>query len=193
MNSDKFIEFWNRVYYAAYSIHYVFSCYIIDIIIYPIERLFYSILNCIPAIKRRNKREGITFKSTKETAHKQYHNPESGHFMYYVNGFFSLVQALPFLLCISILEYYLGGCIREWWFNNLAMNLILIWGICLLLQYFFAWKHDRYLTYFAAFEKEGTRKRVVWTIGLLIVFVAMLVLTVYIFICAEKKHGFWRP
>ena len=22
MNSDKFIEFWNRVYYAAYSIHY---------------------------------------------------------------------------------------------------------------------------------------------------------------------------
>ena len=189
----KIIEFWNRIYYAAYSIHFVISCYIIDPIIYPIERVFYSILNCIPAIKRRNEREGITFDSIKETAHKQYHNPESGHFMYFVNGFFSLVTALPFLLCISILEYYLGGSIREWFFSNLALNLILIWGGVMLLQYLFAWKHDRYLTYFAAFEKEGKRKRAVWTIGLLIVFVALLVLTVYIFICAEKKHGFWRP
>ena len=26
----KIIEFWNRIYYAAYSIHFVISCYIID-------------------------------------------------------------------------------------------------------------------------------------------------------------------
>lgn len=194
MNTDKFIEFWNRVYYAAYSIHYFISCYIfgpimMNMIVHPL----YSFMNLFPALKRRNERKGIMPETIKQTTEEVYDNPSSGHLMYFVNGFFSLVTALPFLLCISILEYYLGGCIREWFFSNLALNLILIWGGVMLLQYLFAWKHDRYLTYFAAFEKEGTRKRAAWTIGLLIVFVAMLVLTVYIFICAEKKHGFWRP
>ena len=194
MNTDKFIEFWNRAYYAAYSIHYFISCYIfgpimMNMIVHPL----YSFMNLFPALKRRNERKGITPETIKKTTEEVYDNPSSGHLMYFVNGFFSLVQALPILLCISILEYYLGGSIRNWMFNNLALNLIVIWGLGMFLQYIFAWKNDRYLTYFAAFEKEGTRKRIVWTIGLLIVFVAMLVLTVYIFICAEKKHGFWRP
>lgn len=194
MNTDKFIEFWNRVYYAAYSIHYFISCYIfgpimMNMIVHPL----YSFMNLFPALKRRNERKGITPETIKQTTEEVYDNPSSGHLMYFVNGFFSLVQALPILLCISILEYYLGGSIRNWMFSNLALNLIVIWGLGLLLQYFFAWKNDRFLTYFAAFEKEGKRKRAVWTIGLLIVFVAMLVITVYIFICAEKKHGFWRP
>jgi len=193
MNSEKFIEFWNRVYYAAYSIHYFISCYIfgpimMNMIVHPL----YSFMNLFPALKRRNERKGITPETIKQTTEEVYDNPSSGHLMYFVNGFFSLVQALPILLCISILEYYLGGSIRNWMFNNLALNLIVIWGLGLLLQYFFAWKNDRYLTYFAKFGKESRRKRVLWSIGLLIVFIVLLLATVYIFIEAEKRHGFWK-
>jgi len=189
---EQFIEFWNRVYYAAYSIHYFISCHILDTIIMKvIVRPLYSFMNLFPALRKRNERKGITPETIKQTTEEVYDNPSSGHLMYFVNGFLSLVHALPILLCISILEYYLGGSIRNWMFNNLALNLIVIWGLGMLLQYLFAWKDDRYLTYFAKFGKESRKKRVLWAIGLLVVFIVLLLATVLIFIAAEKRHGFW--
>jgi len=190
---EQFIELWNRVYYAAYSIHYFISCYVLGpIIMSMIVRPLYSFMNLFPTMRRRNERKGITPETIKTTTEEVYDNPSSGHLMYYVNGFFSLVQALPILLCISVLEYYLGGSIRNWLFNNLALNLIVIWGLGLLFQYLFAWKDDRYLRFFAKFGKEPRQKRIVWAIGFLIVFIVLLLATIYIFISAEKLHGFWK-
>ena len=189
----EFIEFWNRLYYAAYSIHYFISCYVLGpVIMSMIVRPLYSFMNLFPAMRRRNERKGITPETIKTTTEEVYDNPSSGHLMYYVNGFFSLAQALPILLCISVLEYYLGGSIRNWLFNNLALNLIVIWGLGLLFQYLFAWKDDRYLRFFAKFGKEPSQKRIVWAIGFLIVFIVLLLATIYIFISAEKLHGFWK-
>ena len=42
-----------------------------------------------------------------------------------------------------------------------ASGIVPSWIICELLY----WKNNRYLNYFAAFKKEGKKKKIVWTVG----------------------------
>ena len=163
-NIDKFL---NRLLYSLYNL-----MYFLGIPIYAaVELLVQRPLYCLPFWKRHLKKQyGINsfeeYKNrTRSGLYKTIDHPASGFTLYYLTGLALLLFALPIYLVINI-----GGiCYGPQAYDIVGRHLLLVVGLGIvpswIIGYLTYWKKDRYLNYFAAFKKEGKKKKIVWTVG----------------------------
>ena len=156
------------------------------ILIYTVCRPLYS----IPCIRRRLKRHGLTFNGWIEHCDALFEDPEDGFFMRSVNGGMTFILMSFILIGINVAQIVFGTGVRDFWWDNLELNFLLILIFCLAFCHVVFDKKDRYLKYFSKFEKEGTKKTTIWCIGTLIFLIVQTTLIFITYVCAEKKNGF---
>ena len=173
-NIDRFL---NRVLYSLYNL-----MYFLGLPIYAaVELLMQRPLYCLPFWKKRLKEKyGInTFKEykdrTKSILDKTVNNPVSGFTQYYLAGLALLLLALPIYLVINIWMICYGPHASDIVGRHLiivvALGIVPSWIIGDLVY----WKQNRYLKYFAAFEKEDKKTKIAWTIGTTIALCLLIV------------------
>ena len=159
--------FLNRLLYSLYNLIYYSG-----LLIYAaVELLMQRPLYCLPFWKKRLKEKyGInTFKEYKDSArcilYKSIDHPASGFTLYYLAGLALLLLALPIYLVINIWMICYGPNAYE----IVGRHLILVVGLGIVPSWIIGdivyWKKNRYLSYFATFEKEDIKTKIAWTIG----------------------------
>mgnify|MGYP003483724512 CR=1 FL=1 len=102
---------------------------------------------------------------TRSGLYKIVDSPTSGFIRFSLTGLALLLFALPFYLVINIWMICYGPHASDIVGRHLiivvALGIVPSWIIGDLVY----WKKNRYLKYFAAFEKEGRKSKIVWTIG----------------------------
>ena len=164
INIDMFL---NRLLFSLYNLIYFFGLPIYA----AVELLMQRPLYCLPFWKKRLKEKyGInTFKEYKDRTrgilYKNIDHPASGFTLYYLGALALLLLALPIYLVINIWMICYGPHAYE----IVGRHLILVVGLGIVPSWIIGdlvyWKKNRYLKYFAAFEKEGRKSKIVWTIG----------------------------
>lgn len=161
----------NRLLFSMHNLDYCFTLVVYTIgiwlVVYP--------LYCLPCWKRRLKeREGIsTFKEYTEgiTNHikiiRQY-------------GGAMILLALPMYLVVDVWAICYGPSASEIIRRHLvivtACGIVPSWILCDLTY----WKKNRYLKYFAIFEKESVKKKAAWIIVTILVFVLLIVANLFL-------------
>lgn len=163
-NIDRFL---NRVLYSLYNLMYFSGLPLHAATELLVQRPLYS----LPCWKKRLKKEyGInTYKEYKDSSRsildKTVNNPVSGFTLYYLAGLALLLLALPIYLVINIWMICYGPHASDIVGSHLiivvALGIVPSWIIGDLVY----WKKNRYLKYFAAFEKESRKTKIAWTIG----------------------------
>ena len=163
-NIDKFL---NRLLYSLYNLMYFSGLPIYAAVELLVQRPLY----CLPFWKRRLKEKyGInTFKEYKDRTrsglYKTLDHPASGFTLYCLTGLALLLFALPFYLVINIWMI----CYGPQAYDIVGRHLLLVVGLGIvpswIIVHLVYWKKDRYLNYFAVFEKESKKTKIVWTIG----------------------------
>lgn len=164
INIDRFL---NRVLYSLYNLMYFSGLPLHAATELLVQRPLYS----LPCWKKRLKKEyGInTYKEYKDRSRsildKTVNNPASGFTLYYLGALALLLLALPIYLVINIWMIWYGPDAYEIVGRHLiivvALGIVPSWIIGDLVY----WKQNRYLSYFATFEKEGRKSKIFWTIG----------------------------
>lgn len=185
---DKFL---NRLLYSLYNLIYFSGLPIYAAVELLVERPLY----CLPCWKRRLKdKYGIhTFKEYKERTrcmlYKTADNPTSGFTLYYLAGLALLLFALPIYLVISIWMI----CYGPQAFDIIGRHLIIVVGIGIVLSWILGdwvyWRKNRYLNYFAAFEKEGSKIKIVWMIGTALALCLLIVANFMLIWCYAFLYG----
>ena len=184
-NIDKFL---NRLLYSLYNLMY-FS----GLPIYAaVELLVQHPLYCLPFWKRHLKKQyGInSFREykyrTRSGLYKIVDSPTSGFIRFSLTGLALLLFALPLYLVINIWMI----CYGPQAYDIVGRHLLLVVGLGIvpsgIIGYLVYWKKDRYLNYFAIFEKEGKKKKIAWTIGTTIAFCLLIVANFMLI----KRHAF---
>ena len=180
-NIDKFL---NRLLYSLYNLMYFSGLPIYAAVELLVQRPLY----CLPFWKRRLKEKyGINsfeeYKNrTRSGLYKTLDHPASGFTLYYLTGLALLLFALPIYLVINVWLICYGPIVGR--------HLILVVGLGILpsgiIGYLVYWKKDRYLKYFAIFEKEDRKKKIAWTIGTTIAFCLLIVANFMLI----RRHAF---
>ena len=173
-NIDKFL---NRLLYSLYNLMYFSGLPIYAAVELLVQRPLY----CLPFWKRHLKKQyGInSFKEYKDWArsglYKTIDHPASGFTLYYLTALALLLFALPIYLVINILMI----CYGPQAYDIVGRHLAIVVGLGIvpsgIIGYLVYWKKDRYLNYFAVFEKEGKIKKIAWTIGTAIALCLLIV------------------
>ena len=159
-NIDKFL---NRLLYSLYNLMYFSGLPIYATLELLVQRPLY----CLPFWKRHLKKQyGInTFKEykdwTRSGLYKTLDHPASGFTLYYLTGLALLLFALPIYLVINVWLICYGPIVGRHLLLVVGLGIVPSWIIGHLVY----WKKDRYLNYFAVFEKESKKTKIVWTIG----------------------------
>ena len=163
-NIDKFL---NRLLYSLYNLMYFSGLPIYAAVELLVQRPLY----CLPFWKRHLKKQyGInSFEEYKDRTrsglYKTLDHPASGFTLYCLTGLALLLFALPFYLVINIWMI----CYGPQAFDVVGRHLVLVVGLGIvpswIIGHLVYWKKDRYLNYFAVFEKESKKTKIVWTIG----------------------------
>lgn len=161
----SFVEFWNRIYYSIYSI-YVFvdrnicGKAIVFLICSPLYKLDFT--------KKRLKKYGMdTYEKWVDVINDTTGNPSSPFCLYFCSSAMALVTLGPILLCANILVIFCGEPIHSIIVGHYGAFFAILCFIEFLFLYFILWKNDCYLRYFAEFQKEGRKKRIIWGLGVL--------------------------
>lgn len=185
---DKFMLFWNRLYFSLYEIlyfiHYLLGC----IIRFFFCRPLYS----IPIVKRRIDSLYSNYNTWIKSVSGIYENPQSGILMYYTNAAITYVIILIFLLLANVLYVIYGIGVRMFFFEHLKLIFVFIIVFAILFCEIIIWRNDYYLRCFSIFEKESLRKKIIWCIATVFITGVLTVLEFLIFRYAEIKNGFWR-
>ena len=173
-NIDRFL---NRVLYSLYNLMYFSGLPLHAATELLVQRPLYS----LPFWKKRLKEKyGInTYKEYKDRAKrildKTVNNPVSGFTQYYLAGLALLLLALPIYLVINIWMICYGPNAYE----IVGRHLILVVGLGIVPAWIIGdlvyWKQNRYLSYFATFEKEDKKTKIAWTIGTTIALCLLIV------------------
>ena len=163
-NIDKFL---NRLLYSLYNLMYFSGLPIYATLELLVQRPLY----CLPFWKRHLKKQyGInSFKEYKDRTrsglYKIVDSPTSGFIRFSLTGLALLLFALPFYLVINIWMI----CYGPQAYDIVGRHLLLVVGLGIVPSWIIGelvyWKKDRYLNYFAVFEKESKKTKIVWTIG----------------------------
>lgn len=180
-------EFLNRLLYSLYNLMYFSGLPIYAVLELLVQRPLYS----LPFWKRHlKKRYGInTFKEYRDWArsglYKTIDHPASGFTLYYLTGLALLLFALPVYLVINVWLICYGPIVGRHLILVVGLGIVPSWIIGELVY----WKKDRYLKYFAIFEKEGRKKKIAWTIGTTIAFCLLIVANFMLMWCYASLYG----
>lgn len=176
--------FLNRIYYSLYNINFFIGHYVFG---KPIILLFAWPLYCIPFVRKRLAKFGLTFESWTKIS-----EDTSDRIMSYkyTRRFMAFVLFSPFLLLAEILMILIGNSFRTLLFENLLLFLIIVTVVTYLINDRFVWKNDRYfIKYLPVFEKETMKKKVLWGVGTFLYCISSLVLMFLLLYYAEIKFG----
>lgn len=187
-NIDKFL---NRLLYSLYNLMYFSGLPIYAAVEWLVQRPLY----CLPFWKRHLKKQyGInTFKEYKDWArsgvYKIIDDPASGFTLYYLAGLALLLLALPVYLVINVWMI----CYGPQAFDIVGRHFILVVGLGIVPSWIIGelvyWKRDRYLNYFAIFEKEGRKKKIAWTVGTALGLCLLIVANFMLMWCHASLYG----
>ena len=185
---DKFL---NRVLYSLYNLMYFSGLPIYAAVELLVQRPLY----CLPFWKRhlKNKYRINTFKEYKDSArsfmYKTIDHPASGFTLYYLVALALLLYALPIYLVINIWMICYGpqayDIVGRHLIFVIALGIVPSW----ITGYLVYWKKERYLNYFAAFEKESKKKKIAWTIGTTIALCLLIVANFMLMWCYTFLYG----
>ena len=183
---DRFL---NWLLYSLYNMLYYASLLIYEIVALLFMRPLYS----LPCWRNRLKKKGFnSFKDWKRfTIDSLYHtmdSPTSGFTLYYLSGLSLALFSLPIYLLFNLCILIFG-----WSTFRILMHPIVITALgCvpawILIEVVF-WKKDRYLGYFAIFEKESRKKKIAWAVGVFFGLLLLIVAVFFVMWCTTKIHG----
>ena len=185
---DKFL---NRVLYSLYNLMYFSGLPIYAAVELLVQRPLY----CLPFWKRhlKNQYRINPFKEYKDSArsfmYKTIDHPASGFTLYYLVALALLLFALPIYLVINIWII----CYGPQAFDIVERHLIFVVGLgivpsCIICELVY-WKKNRYLNYFAAFEKEGRKKKIAWTIGTTLALLLLIIANFMLMWCYTALYA----
>lgn len=184
---DRFL---NWLLYSLYNMLYYGGLLIYEMV----ALLFMRPLYRLPCWRNRLKKKGLnSFQEWKRfTIDSLYHtmdSPTSGSTLYYLSYLSLALLSLPIFLFINLLILVFGWAV----YDTLTIHPIVITALGIVPAWILSdivfWKKDRYLGYFAIFEKESRKKKIFWAVG---VFFGLLLLIAAIFFvmwCTTKIHG----
>lgn len=153
--------FLNRILYAIYEVDCITNKLVYRLIACTFGRFLYG----IPFIRRKMDYKSLCNKTE---------IPKSA-FKY--NKLSLFIFALPIFLVFNVVTIVVGSPINLLYTKSPIFIVLLIsitFLISFLLDNYFFWNEDRYLTFFPAFKKEHLIKRLVWIVG---TFVALVLLS----------------
>ena len=185
---DRFL---NWLLFSLYNVLYFFELLISEIV----DLLFTRPLYSLPCVRKRLKKKGFdSFKDWKRCLNSSIKGRlTSGYTPYDFYGIALLLFALPIYLLLSLYILAFGWST----FSRFLMHPIVATALGIAPAWILGdvvfWKKDRYLGYFAIFEKESRKKKILWAVG---VFFGLLLLIAAIFFvmwCTTKIHGDFKP
>lgn len=172
----KFINFWNRFYYAVCCIGFFVYRYIFGTMI---EWLLFRPLYMLPYTKNWLKKNGgKSFDEKIETAYNLY-DITSDPFGPTVN---TLFLSAPLLLLTNLLMIYCGHPFKDFIFDYCLLYIIILYSLVFCFEYFVLWKKDRYIDYFSHYHNESLKKKAAWGVGVATISIALLVATWFTFL-----------
>ena len=184
---DRFL---NWLLYSLYNMLYYASLLIYEIVALLFMRPLYS----LPCWRNRLKKKGFnSFKDWKRfTIDSLYHtmdSPTSGFTLYHLNFLSLALLSLPIYLLLNLCILVFGwskffifmihpivatalGCVPAWILSDVVF-----------------WKKDRYLGYFAIFEKESRKKKIAWAVGVSFGLLLLIVAVFFLMWCITEIHG----
>ncbi len=177
----RFINFWNRFYYAVCCIGFFICRYILGTMI---EWLFFRPLYMLPYTKKWKKKNGEkSFDEWIGTAYNLY-DITSDPFGPTAN---TLLLSAPFLLITNLLMIYCGHPFKDFIFDHSLLYIIILYSFVFYFEYVVLWKKDRYIDYFSRYHSESLKKKVAWGVGVAIISIALLVATWFTFLYALRN------
>ena len=176
--------FLNRIYYSLYNINFFIGHYVIG---KPIIFLFARPLYCIPFVRKRLAKFGLTFESWTKISEDTSDRILSDK---YTIRFMAFVLFSPFLLLAETLMILIGNSFRTLLFENFLLFLIIVVVVTYLINYRFVWKNNRYfIKYLPILEKETMKKKVLWGVGTFLYCISALVLMFLLLYYADINLG----
>lgn len=184
---DRFL---NWLLYSLYNMLYYSGLLINEII----DLLFARPLYSIPYMRRRLKKNGFnTFnewkRSTNAISYGIMGSPTSGFTLYYLSYLSLALLSLPIFLFINLLILVFGWAV----YDTLTIHPIVITALGIVPAWILSdivfWKKDRYLGYFAIFEKESRKKKIAWAIGVFFGLLLLIAANFFVMWCITKIHG----
>lgn len=174
--------FVNRILYAIYEVWVFMERFFSWIVNNTLGRLLYS----IPFIRKRiNKREGV---DDYQALIKKFETPSCA-FRY--NKLSLFIFFLPISLFLNIATIVIGNPVKLLYTKSvifLPLFISITMLLSFLLDNYFFWNKDKYLTFFPAFKKESLLKRIAWIIGTFASLGLLLVLNMKLFCYIINAH-----
>jgi hypothetical protein len=154
------VYFWNIIHYFIYRGQYKFHLFFNRI--NPFILLFK-----LPHAKKQFKKLGV---DPMQKVNEAFKRPDTGIASIWAWGY---MQALFMICCLGFINFFSGIIQKE--LNLTLYHFIFLGGLTLTVNYFFLFKHDKYLIYFDEFDKMPKDERKQWRwISITTVFVILL-------------------
>lgn len=181
---DRFLSW---LLFSLYNMLYYFDLLISEIV----DLLFMRPLYSLPCVRKRLKKKGFdSFKDWKRCLNSSIKGRlTSGYTPYYFHGIALLLFALPIFLFINLLILVFGwSSLSRFLIHPIVATALGIAPAWILGDVVF-WKKDRYLGYFAIFEKESRKKKIAWAIGVFFGLLLLIAANFFVMWCTTKIHG----
>lgn len=184
---DRFL---NWLLYSLYNMLYYSGLLIYELV----ALLFMRPLYRLPCWRNRLKKKGLnSFQEWKRcTIDSLYHtmdSPTSGFTLYYLSGLSLALLSMPIFLLLSLYILAFGWSTFSRFLIHpivaTALGIVPAW----ILSDFFFWKKDRYLGYFAIFEKKSRKKKIAWAIGVFFGLLLLIAANLFLMWYITKIHG----
>ena len=173
---DRFL---NWLLFSLYKMHYYSVLLVFEIIDLLLGRPLYS----LPCVKKRLKKL-YGFDSFKQW--KMYTNDisfsislTSRHNRCLLYSFSWVLFVLPIYLLLQLCILAFGWSI----FRNPIVNTFLSVVPAFILADIVFWKKDRFLVFFAIFEKENRKKKIVWAVGVSFCLLLLIAVNAFLMWC----------
>ena len=188
----KFELFLNRVCYAFYSFNYYVGRMMQMFVDWTFGRLFFS----FHFVRKRLKMlYGITSfeeysKLTNDSVFGLMGKSTSPFASYFRNCMSILLFSLPIFIVVNL--WLLFGGMPAWHIFSKGLFFFVLLGVVpsWFLCKYAIWDNDRYLKYFKKFEKESRLRKVLWTVGVMLALVLLIVANFALMFLADEIHGF---
>lgn len=187
---DRFL---NWLLYSLYNMLYYGGLLIYEMVALLLMRPLYR----LPCWRNRLKKKGLnSFQDWKrltiDTLYNTMDRPTAGFTVYYLSYLSLALLSLPIYLLLNLCILVFGwskffifmihpivatalGCVPAWILSDIVF-----------------WKKDRYLGYFAIFEKESRKKKIAWAVGVSFGLLLLIVAVFFLMWCITEIHGDFR-
>lgn len=183
----------NLLLYSLYKMLYYFTYLIHEILALLYSRPLYS----LPCMRRRLKKKGFNSfdewkRNTDAVAYGIMGSPTAVFTVYFLNYLSLALLSLPIYLLLSLYILVFGWSTFSRFLIHPIVATALGVAPAWILSDFFFWKKDRYLDFFAIFEKESRKKKITWAIGVTLGLLLLLAAVFFVMWCAIQVHGDFR-